>query len=109
MQELGAVRKALGAGELDAALARLMCGDPAPGRQRVSRLLDGFCQTFGAGEDTPVTICSAPGRTEICGNHTDHQHGRVLAAAVNLDFWPAPPPTAPIPSASSRRAGPWWR
>ncbi|MBE6956515.1 MAG: galactokinase [Ruminococcaceae bacterium] len=28
---------------------------------------------------------SAPGRTEICGNHTDHQHGCVLAAAVNLD------------------------
>lgn len=31
-------------------------------------------------------LCSAPGRTEICGNHTDHQHGHVLAAAVNLDF-----------------------
>ena len=45
-----------------------------------------FGKTFGAGEDTPVTLCSAPGRTEICGNHTDHQHGRVLAAAVNLDF-----------------------
>ena len=29
---------------------------------------------------------SAPGRTEICGNHTDHQHGCVLAAAVNLDI-----------------------
>ncbi len=28
---------------------------------------------------------SAPGRTEICGNHTDHQHGCVLAAAVNLE------------------------
>ena len=28
---------------------------------------------------------SAPGRTEICGNHTDHQHGCVLAAAINLD------------------------
>ena len=28
---------------------------------------------------------SAPGRSEICGNHTDHQHGRVLAAAVNLE------------------------
>ena len=37
-------------------------------------------------EDTMVALCSAPGRTEICGNHTDHQHGRVLAAAVNLDF-----------------------
>ncbi len=32
-----------------------------------------------------VMIFSAPGRTEICGNHTDHQHGHVLAAAVNLD------------------------
>ena len=30
-------------------------------------------------------IFSAPGRTEICGNHTDHQHGAVLAAAVNLE------------------------
>ena len=30
-------------------------------------------------------IFSAPGRTEICGNHTDHQHGKVLAAAINLD------------------------
>ena len=28
---------------------------------------------------------SAPGRIEICGNHTDHQHGRVLAAAINLE------------------------
>ena len=28
---------------------------------------------------------SAPGRTEISGNHTGHQHGRVLAAAVNLE------------------------
>lgn len=30
-------------------------------------------------------VFSAPGRTEICGNHTDHQHGAVLAAAVNLE------------------------
>ena len=30
-------------------------------------------------------LFSAPGRTELGGNHTDHQHGRVLAAAVNLD------------------------
>ena len=30
-------------------------------------------------------VFSAPGRTEICGNHTDHQHGCVLAAAVNLE------------------------
>ena len=33
----------------------------------------------------PQFVFSAPGRTEICGNHTDHQRGAVLAAAVNLE------------------------
>ena len=42
----------------------------------------GFASAFG-GE--PTRYFSAPGRTEIGGNHTDHQRGRVLAAAVNLD------------------------
>ena len=84
MEKLGAVYKALEAGALDAALSRLTGG--GPGRQRAARVLDGFRAAFGAGENTPVTLCSAPGRTEICGNHTDHQHGRVLAASVNLDF-----------------------
>ena len=30
-------------------------------------------------------IYSAPGRSEVCGNHTDHQHCRILAASINLD------------------------
>lgn len=42
----------------------------------------GFAAAFGG---TPARYFSAPGRTEIGGNHTDHQRGRVLAAAVNLD------------------------
>ena len=42
----------------------------------------GFAAAFGG---TPERYFSAPGRTEIAGNHTDHQRGRVLAAAVNLD------------------------
>ena len=33
----------------------------------------------------PVYMISAPGRTEISGNHTDHNRGKVLTAAVNLD------------------------
>ena len=86
MQELGAVRNALNAGELDGPLKGLLCHDLTAGRERVAGLPDGFQKTFGAGENTPVTLCSAPGRTEICGNHTDHQHGRVLAGAVDLDF-----------------------
>lgn len=34
---------------------------------------------------TDINVYSAPGRTEIGGNHTDHQHGAILAGAVNLD------------------------
>ena len=42
----------------------------------------GFAAAFGG---APERYFSAPGRTEIGGNHTDHQRGRVLAGAVNLD------------------------
>ena len=45
-------------------------------------LNEGFAAAFGG---TPERYFSAPGRTEIGGNHTDHQRGRVLAGAVNLD------------------------
>ena len=86
MEKLSAVRRQLETGQLDGALSRLRGGALSAAQQRVVQVLDGFQRTFGAAEDTLVTLCSAPGRTEICGNHTDHQHGRVLAAAVNLDF-----------------------
>ena len=36
-------------------------------------------------EDDWLHLVSAPGRTEIAGNHTDHNNGKVLAAAINLD------------------------
>ena len=42
-----------------------------------------FLDAFGC---APDRYFSAPGRTELSGNHTDHQRGRVLAAAVNLDM-----------------------
>ena len=51
--------------------------------QQQKALLDaGFAAAFGG---APTRYFSAPGRTEIGGNHTDHQRGRVLAGAVNLD------------------------
>jgi len=52
----------------------------APGQRQ--RLDAGFAAAFGG---IPTRYFSAPGRTEIGGNHTDHQRGRVLAAAVDLD------------------------
>ena len=52
-------------------------------RGRYSEALEQFSQLFPNRDD--VRIFSAPGRTEIGGNHTDHQHGCVFAAAVDLD------------------------
>lgn len=52
--------------------------------QRYHRILAGLASTFGPYERTAVF--SAPGRTEIGGNHTDHQHGRVLTGSVDLDI-----------------------
>ena len=52
--------------------------------QRYEHVLDGLDRQFGA--HATVSLFSAPGRTEIGGNHTDHQHGCVLAGAVNIDM-----------------------
>ena len=52
-------------------------------RERYKKAISKFEELFGEGLD--VKIYSAPGRTEIGGNHTDHQQGSVLAGAVNLD------------------------
>ena len=60
----------------------------APARRAF--LTDKFLTCFDA---APTHWFSAPGRTEIGGNHTDHQQGRVLAAAVNLDTIAAVRPT----------------
>ena len=53
--------------------------------ERYEAIRRGFAAQYGyeAGEGT---FFSAPGRTEIGGNHTDHNHGRVLAGAVDLDI-----------------------
>jgi galactokinase len=50
--------------------------------QRIEYLVDKFKQRF---QENDLHFFSTPGRTEIGGNHTDHNHGRVLAGSVNLD------------------------
>lgn len=52
-------------------------------RARLTRVLSAFGHLFP--QQGQAALFSAPGRTEIGGNHTDHNNGRVLAAAVNLD------------------------
>ena len=51
--------------------------------ERINTLLRRFHELFGERE---ARVWSAPGRTEIGGNHTDHQHGKVLAASVDMDM-----------------------
>lgn len=53
-------------------------------RDRYAAAVAGFVETFGDAEEE-LQLFSAPGRTEISGNHTDHNYGRVVAASVNLD------------------------
>lgn len=50
---------------------------------RYLQLINRFEQHFPNHEQ--IEIYSASGRSEIGGNHTDHQHGCVLAASINLD------------------------
>ena len=73
-------------GDYDAAFTKLYGGnvDAAAQRERYISLLDQFEKEFGA--ERTVRLYSAPGRTEIGGNHTDHNNGVVLAGSVNLDI-----------------------
>lgn len=52
-------------------------------KKRYRAAIESFMKLYG---DQEISIFSAPGRSEVGGNHTDHQHGRVLAVAINLDI-----------------------
>lgn len=53
-------------------------------KQRYIKCIEEFCGQFGEGGE--LRLLSVPGRSEVGGNHTDHNHGRVLACAVDLDI-----------------------
>ena len=71
--------------KLEQAVTALYGAAAAPAQmERYRRLFQGLTDTFGSCDR--AAVFSAPGRTEIGGNHTDHQHGKVLAGSVNLDI-----------------------
>ncbi|MBQ1242504.1 MAG: galactokinase [Oscillospiraceae bacterium] len=79
------LKKAVLAGEFDTRLKEVY-----PGRElsavhgRIASVLDGFAKTY-PNDTREVFIFSAPGRTELGGNHTDHQYGQVLAGSIDMD------------------------
>lgn len=73
----------LKSGQADALMGQLYGSDKAgENKERYCDLVVKFKDTFG---DEDILMFSSPGRTEISGNHTDHNHGKVLAGSINLD------------------------
>jgi galactokinase len=62
-------------------------------KKRYAGLIDRFKERFGEGD---IRVFSSPGRSEIGGNHTDHNHGKVLAASIQFDSIAAVSPAANI-------------
>ncbi len=58
--------------------------------ERYKNTVNEFAKLFGA--DREISLFSVAGRSEISGNHTDHNHGKVLAASINLDIIAAASP-----------------
>lgn len=87
MKTISAWKAELSTPEMRQKLARLYCCEEqkaAAYADRLAAACDRYVELFG--QPQQVALFSAPGRTEIGGNHTDHQHGRVLAGSVNLDI-----------------------
>ena len=55
-------------------------------KSRYAEIADGFSEHFKVSPDTDVCLFSVPGRSEIIGNHTDHNMGKVIAASISLDI-----------------------
>lgn len=84
MNNISSTKTGIANGSFDEALKRVYgTANNAYDRERYTFLCNFFSEKFGDADD--IRFFSAPGRTEVCGNHTDHNHGRVLAAAINLD------------------------
>jgi galactokinase len=81
------VRETIDSGGFDKIFSRLYWPERDSILAQRGRYLDAihaFTENYGGDRD--ISIYSVPGRIEICGNHTDHNNGIVMAAAVNLDI-----------------------
>ncbi len=81
----GELLRELENGALLGRLALVYGEDAASAAYRLRELVLEYAETFPCGDDTETILFSTPGRTELGGNHTDHQNGHGLAASVDLD------------------------
>ena len=79
------LKEKIASGDYDARLKEVYLSDKAVAdqKERLAVIIDEYVKLFGENEN--IELFSAPGRTEVGGNHTDHNHGKVLAASVDLD------------------------
>ena len=88
MKNAGTFLTELQSGALNGRMIEIYGCDPDKAQgyaDRFAKVIKGFQVTFPKNAQAQIGLYSAPGRTEIGGNHTDHQYGCVLAASVNLD------------------------
>ena len=83
--KINALKSALLEGQYDARLAYIY-GESAVAAQkeRYAAAIDSFAALYGS--DREAALYSVAGRSELSGNHTDHNHGRVIAASIDLDI-----------------------
>ncbi len=87
------LRAAVLSGKIDSTLVELYGEANIKSQtERYVLAIDNFEKTYGNMDNTQ--IFSVSGRSEISGNHTDHNHGRVIAASINLDIIAIAAPTA---------------
>ena len=90
---VSALLAAIDAGELDATLEALgSAGGPLAQRERIKKLTEQFSAIYGA--DREVALLTVSGRSELSGNHTDHNFGCVIAASISLDVLAVASPRA---------------
>ena len=82
----------LRSGRLDATLLPLYGAHIDARRERLVSLCGAYSEYFGESDD--LSLFSVPGRSELSGNHTDHNRGRVIAASIDLDIIAAATPRA---------------
>ena len=84
MTDINVLKGMIRDGELDERINAVYVDSSLLGyqKERYVSAIGRFVELFG---EKDVELFSAPGRSEVCGNHTDHQHGHVLATSINLD------------------------